>query len=313
MNTLSIDGRLISSAHPAYIICEIGVNHDGDLLKAHKLIQAAAECGANAAKFQCFDPTALVAAGHSQRDMLTPLAFTEHDFRHLQAWCRENKITFLCSPFDDDSVDLLARIGVPAWKIPSGETVNYRLLARIAAYGQPMIVSTGMCNLAEVERAVEVIEKAGKRQYVLLHCTSSYPAPPESINLHAMKTLRQAFGCLVGFSDHSLGINVPIAAVAMGAKVVEKHMTLDKSAPGPDHRASLEPGEFYQMVLGIREVEKAMGDGIKRPSPAEQKTKDVARKSLVARQAIHAGQVITREMVDIKRPGTGLSPEVLYG
>ena len=310
-NVISIDGRLIGPNKPCYIICEIGINHDGDLLKAHSLIQVAGRSGADAVKFQAFNPEALVAAGHPQRDLLTPLAFNESDFRHLQAWSREAGLTFLCSAFDDGSVDILSHMGMPAWKIPSGETVNYPMLAKIASYGQPMIVSTGMCNLAEVERAVETIENTGNHQYVLLHCTSAYPAKPESINLRAMLTLQAAFGCLVGFSDHSLGINLPTAAVAMGAKMIEKHMTLNKSDPGPDHRASLEPGEFYQMVVGIREVEAAMGTGRKVPSPSERSTKDVARKSLFARRDIRQGEMLKPDMVMAQRPGTGISPDAL--
>jgi sialic acid synthase SpsE len=229
-------------------------------------------------------------------------------FQDLKAYCDNRGIIFLSSPFDEDSVDLLADLGVAAFKVPSGEITNLPYLTRIAEYGRPMIVSTGMAYLSEVETAVQTIEKAGNHQYVLLHCVSNYPADPVNINLRAMHTLSRAFDMPSGYSDHTPGIEVPLAAVAMGACVVEKHFTTDRNLPGPDQLASLEPAELTAMVRGIRIVESALGNGRKEPAASEANTAAVARKSLVAAQDIPAHTKLTKELIAIKRPGTGLAP-----
>lgn len=308
---ITINGRKIGPGEPCYIVAEVGVNHQGDIRLARKLIDAAALAGANAVKFQTFSVEHLVAAGHPQRELLAPLALTAADFMQLKAAAQGRGLAFLSTPFDPPSVALLWRLKVPAWKIASGELTNLPMLEEIAVKGQPMLVSTGMATLAEVERAVEVIEAAANRQIVLLSCTSSYPTPVDEVNLRAMVTLHKAFGYPVGLSDHSLFIEVAVAAVALGACVVEKHLTLDHNLPGPDHQASLEPPQFTSMVQAIRNVEAALGDGRKRPMPSELPTREVARKSLVAARDIRQGEVITQEMVLMQRPGTGLPPEVV--
>ncbi len=229
--------------------------------------------------------------------------------RELFTYAQKKGIIFLSSPFDKGSVDLLDRLGVPAFKIGSGEITNFPLLKYIAAKKKPIILSTGMSTLDEVGEALEVIREEGVKEIILLHCVSCYPAKIEDTNLKAMETLRQAFKLPVGLSDHSLGITIPIAAVALGACVIEKHFTLDKNLPGPDHKASLEPEELKAMVKAIRDVEKALGDGIKQPTPEEEEIKKVARRSIVARVDIPAGTIITEDMLAIKRPGTGMSAE----
>lgn len=306
---ITINGRKIGEGEPCYIVAEAGVNHNGDLSLARKLVHLAARCGADCVKFQTFSVEHLVAPGHPQRELLTPLALPASAFAELKALALKEGLAFLSTPFDEPSVALLRRLGVPAWKIASGELTNLPLLERIASFGQPMLVSTGMSSLAEVEQAVEVIERADNHQIVLLHCTSAYPTPVEEVNLKAMLTLRQAFGYPVGLSDHSMVEETGVAAVALGAVVIEKHLTLDRTLPGPDHETSLEPSQFDDMVQAIRNVERALGDGRKRPSASELPTREVARKSLFAARDIPAGQLLTRENTVFQRPGTGLGPE----
>lgn len=306
------------------IIAEAGVNHNGDLHLAEQLIVAAADAGADAVKFQTFVADRLVtvtatkadyqkqttAASESQHAMIRRLELTRPMHERLLAYSQERGIQFLSTPFDLPSINLLAELGLPRFKIPSGEITNLPYLRHIGSFGKPIILSTGMATLGEIETALEVLETAGtgRDQITVLHCNTEYPTPMADVNLRAMLTIRDAFGVAVGYSDHTPGIEIPIAAVALGATVIEKHLTLDRTLPGPDHQASLEPDEFAAMVRAIRNIEHALGGGRKRPSPSEAKNKPIARKSLVAVVAIRAGEVLTPENVAVKRPGTGLSP-----
>ena len=319
---IDIQGRPVGDGAPCFIIAEAGVNHNGDLDLARELIDVAAAVGADAVKFQSFKAADLVTADapkaayqkrttgeeQSQFEMLRRLELSEEAHVELIDHCRRKRITFLSTPFDERSADLLERLGVPAYKIPSGEMTNLPLLAHIARKRLPMVVSTGMCNLSEVETAVDCLEKCGLRDLVLLHCVSNYPADPADVNLRAMQTMRTAFGYPVGYSDHTQGDAVGLAAVALGACVVEKHFTLDRKLPGPDHQSSLEPGELAQFVRSVRAVEAALGTGRKRPAPCEVDTAAVVRKSLVAACDLPAGTVLTESCVASRRPGTGLPP-----
>jgi len=320
-----ISGRRIGPGQPCFVIAEAGVNHNGSLELARRLVEAAAEAGADAVKFQTFRaerlaaPSAPKAAyqrsstdpGQSQLDMLRALELSSEDHVALAALCREKGLTFLSSPFDFESADFLEQLGVPAFKVASGELTNLPLLRHLAAKGRPLIVSTGMASLGEVEAALRVIERAGDPAVVLLHCTSCYPAEPAEANLRAMATLSLAFGRPVGYSDHTLGLAVPLAAAALGAAVIEKHFTLDRSLEGPDHRASAEPGELADLVRGVRQIEAALGHGRKEPNPAEAETARAARRSLVAAVDLKAGQTLVAEAIALLRPGTGLPPELI--
>jgi N-acetylneuraminate synthase len=315
----------VGPTYPCFIIAEAGVNHNGSPDMARQLVDVAVRAGADAVKFQTFKAERIVTrdapkaeyqkrttdVAESQYDMLRRLELSPEMHRELMAYCDERGILFMSSPFDEDSADLLANLSVAVFKIPSGEITNLPFLAHVARKGKPMIVSTGMSYLSEVEAAVRTIEEAGNRQLVLLHCVSNYPADPGDANLMAMRTIATAFGVPVGYSDHTPGIEVPLAAVALGACVIEKHLTLDCSLPGPDHRASLEPEEFSAMVRGIRTVESALGHGRKEPAASEADTASVARKSLVAARDIPVGATLTEELIAIKRPGTGLPPAML--
>ena len=312
--------RLIGGREPCFIIAEVGVNHDGDISLARKLVDVAKEAGADAVKFQTFRTEELVTssakkAGYqkettpseeSQYDMMRKLELSATDFKELFAYAQKRDILFLSSPFDKKSVDLLSELGVSAFKIPSGEITNFLLLKHVARKGKPIILSTGMATLGEVEKALEVIQEEGMDDIILLHCISSYPVKMEDMNLKTMETLGNAFKLPAGLSDHSLGIAIPIAAVALGACVIEKHFTPDKYHPGPDHGASLEPDELKQMIAAIRDVEKAMGDGIKRPTKEEEDNKMVARRSIVARVDIAEGTILTEKALSIKRPANGI-------
>jgi N,N'-diacetyllegionaminate synthase len=306
------------------VIAEAGVNHNGDLQLAKKLVDAAAAAGADVVKFQTFQANQLAteraeqAAYHqqalgqsqSQLTMLQQLELKPEQHGQLIEHCQQQGIEFLSTAFDPPSIELLASLQLKRWKIPSGEITNLTYLRQIGAQGQPVIISTGMANLGEIEAALVVLEQAGtpRSQITVLHCTTEYPAPPEEVNLRAMQTIAQAFGVAVGYSDHTAGITVPIAAVAMGATVIEKHLTLDRNLPGPDHRASLEPDDFAAMVRGIRTIDQALGDGIKRPTASEQANLPVVRKSLVAARPIRAGELFSEANLTAKRPGTGISP-----
>lgn len=312
----------MGEGEPCYIIAEAGVNHNGNIDMARKLIDIAKEAGADAVKFQTFSAEKLATryaekakyqkettgSVESQFEMIKKLELSEADFEDLFSYAERRNQVILSTACDPDSVDFLAEHGVFSFKIPSGEITNLPFLAYIARKQRPIILSTGMSTLGEIEEALRIIEGEGTKEVLLLHCVSAYPARFEDTNLRAIGTLRQAFKLPVGFSDHSLGITIPIAAAAMGACVIEKHFTLDKKLPGPDHRASLEPGELKDMVEAIRNVESAMGDGVKRPTDEEEETKKVARRSVVARLEIPEGAVITQEKLDILRPGTGIAP-----
>ena len=309
---IKIAGRRIGRGHPCFVVAEAGVNHNGSLKLAKRLADAAKEAGADAVKFQVFKAENLVSPrapkAKYQLEMLRRLELSYESFRRLHAYCRRKRILFLASPFDDEAIDFLDELDVAAFKVPSGEITNLPFLQKIAKKRKPMIVSTGMSSLKEVEAAVKSIRKAGNDAMILLHCVSSYPASPNDVNLRAMETLKKTFGLPVGFSDHTQGIEVALAAVALGACVIEKHFTLDRSLPGPDHRVSIEPKEFKALVEGIRKVEMSMGDGWKEPRASEAGTATAARKSLVAARDIEAGTVLTKDLMVAKRPGTGLSP-----
>ena len=322
---MKIANKLIDEEEPCFIIAEAGVNHNGSVELAKKLIDAAKDAGANAVKFQTFKAENVVIKnagkaeyqkettdrGESQYGMLKKLELTEEDFRELADYAKEKDILLLSSPFDKESVDLLDEMNVPAFKIASGEITNFPLLKHIAKKGKPIILSTGMATLGEVEEALNVIRSEGVEDVILLQCVSNYTARMEDVNLRAMETLKQAFKIPVGFSDHSLGITVSIAAVALGACVIEKHFTPDRNLPGPDHKASLEPDELKEMVKAIRDVEKALGDGIKKPTKDEEEIKKVARRSIVAKTDIPEGAIITEDMLDVKRPGMGIEPKYM--
>jgi N,N'-diacetyllegionaminate synthase len=312
----------IGAGKPCFVIAEAGVNHNGDLELARKLVQIAADAGADAVKFQTFTAAAIASADapkaryqsentgsdESQRDMLHRLELTREMHVALVESCRRAGILFLSTPFDEQSVDLLDELGVPAFKVASGEITNIFLLQHIARKRKPMILSTGMSYLGEVETALRIIASEGNSEVAVLHCVSSYPADPSDVNLRAMATMRSAFGVPVGYSDHTTGIEVPVAAAALGAVVIEKHFTTDRRLPGPDHVASLEPDELRAMVRAIRNVESALGDGRKTPAASERNTAEVARRSLVAARDIAAGEVLDEQMIAVKRPGTGLAP-----
>jgi N-acetylneuraminate synthase len=317
-----IAGRSVGSGHPCFVIAEAGVNHNGDLELARSLVEAARKAGADAVKFQTFKAENLVSANapkaayqmrttdaeESQFAMIKRLELSAADHRELLDHCGRLGILFLSSPFDESSADFLDDLGMPAFKIPSGEVVNLPFLAHVARKGKPIILSTGMSTLGEVEAAVETIRAAGDPPLVLLQCVSNYPADPCHVNLRAMETLRRAFDVPAGYSDHVPGNEVSFAAVALGACVIEKHFTLDRHLPGPDHQASLEPDQLLALVRGIRAVEASLGDGRKRPADSEADTARVARKSLVAARDIAAGAVLDETMIAVKRPGTGLAP-----
>jgi N-acetylneuraminate synthase len=313
---------LIGAGAPVFIVAEAGVNHNGDLGLARQLVDVAAEAGADAVKFQTFRSEALVSrnapkaayqrettgAGESQREMLARLELTLDQHAEIREHCAKRGILFFSTPFDELSADALETLGVPLFKLPSGEITNLPFLRHVASKRKPIILSTGMSTLAEVAQAVAAIREAGDPPLALLHCVSAYPAPASEMNLRAMDALRDRFSCPVGLSDHTLGIEVAVAAVARCATIVEKHFTLDKRLPGPDHRTSLEPVELVRLVRAIRTVEAALGDGDKRPMPSEMDTRRVARKSLVTARPIRAGEKLTADLVAIKRPGTGISP-----
>ena len=306
------------------IIAEAGVNHNGDLALARQLIDVAAGAGADLVKFQTFTADRLATrtaqkanyqnrtttSTESQHEMLSRLELTDAMHYELIAHCATRKIGFFSTGFDIESVDLLVRHGQNHFKIPSGEITNLPYLRHIAHLGKSVILSTGMANLGEIEAAIDALEAAGTPRAMLtvLHCTTEYPTPMAEVNLRAMLSIHAAFGVAVGYSDHTQGIEVAIAAVAMGATVIEKHFTLDRNLPGPDHKASLEPAELNAMVAAIRNIEVALGDGIKRPSPSEARNRPVVRKSLVASRAITSGALFTAENITAKRPATGISP-----
>jgi N,N'-diacetyllegionaminate synthase len=307
-----------------FIIAEAGVNHNGSLELAKKLIDIAVESGCDCIKFQTFiaenvllkstekAPYQKQTTGtiETQFEMIKKLELSESMHIQLIDYCKKRNILFLSTPFDESSVELLARLGMQKFKIPSGEITNYPYLKRIGKLCKDIILSTGNSSIEEIEAAIDVIVQGGtsKEHIVLLHCTSEYPAPYEDVNLSAMQTLKNKFGLAIGYSDHTLGIEVSVAAVALGAVVLEKHFTVDKTLEGPDHRASLEPLELKRMVQAIRNTEIAIGDGIKKPMPSEIKNQLVARKSIVAKKNIEKGEKFSENNLTTKRPATGISP-----
>lgn len=303
------------------IIAEAGVNHNGDLNIAKRLVREAKRCGADIVKFQTFIPEKLASRhaamadyqkknlgiDESQDVMLSKLTLKQEEYLFLADYCREMNIQFLSTPFEMESVRFLNDLQ-DIWKIPSGEITNYPYLVEIAKTGKDIILSTGMSTLQEVEDTLAVLRGNGTNKITLLHCTTNYPTPYEDVNLKAMQTMKDTFGLEVGYSDHTQGIEVPIAAVALGATIIEKHFTLDRTMEGPDHNASLEPDELEAMVRAIRNIEKAMGDGIKTPFKSEKANIAVVRKSIIAADKIKAGEILTEKNLTTKRPGTGISP-----
>lgn len=304
------------------IIAEAGVNHNGSLETAKKMAMTAKECGADIVKFQTAKLDSLVSHTAklaeyqkenigleiSQREMLKKLLLTYGEFAELSDYCKELGIKFLSTPFDLESIDFLDGLGCAMWKIPSGEITNLPYLEKIGTMKKPIIMSTGMCYMNEVEEALDIFKNIGADDVTVLHCTTQYPAPYGEVNLNAMLTLKKKFGCKVGYSDHTKGIEIPIAAVAIGASVIEKHFTLDRNMEGPDHKASLEPNELAAMVTAIRNIELALGDGKKKPSASELQNAQVSRKSIIAKRHINKGERFTAENVTTKRPGNGISP-----
>jgi len=325
MQSIQLGNKLIGPRQPVFVIAEAGVNHNGDLKMARALIDVAVEAGADAVKFQTFRADRLATPDapkaeyqlrttgneESQFEMLRRLELSTDAHRELQSYCHDRGIIFLSTPFDEEAVNLLDELGVPAFKISSGDVTNSPLLEHVAGKGKPVILSTGMSELAELIEAVSVLNTGGCETPILLHCVSNYPASAAEVNLRAMQTMRSAFDVPVGFSDHTEGIDVTLAAVALGACVIEKHFTLDRTLPGPDHPASLEPTELRELVRSIRRVETALGNGRKVPAASEIEMAKVARRSLVAARDIPAGSTLARDMVVLRRPGTGLSPATL--
>ncbi len=321
MDCVKIGEKIVGKGKACFIIVDAGVNHNGSLETAEKLVKAAAKTGVDAIKFQAFKAEDLVtgkgnAAKYqeenlgekvSQQEMLKRYELQEADFERLKRLCDEKGITFLITPHTSQSLDFVNRLA-PALKIGSGDLTNLPFLEQAAKKGKPIILATGMGTMEETKQALNAIYNTGNKEVVALHCTTNYPCPIEEVNLNAMKSMQNHLDCIVGYSDHTTGITIPIMAVTLGAKVIEKHFTLDKKMPGPDHKASLEPKELKEMVKNIRKAELALGSYEKKPSKAEKEIAEVARKSLVAKQKIGKGQAIEKEMLAIKRPGTGLKP-----
>lgn len=305
-----------------FVIAEAGVNHNGDLELAKRLIEEGAKAGVDAVKFQTFKAETLVAKSakkadyqknttdleESQFEMLKKLELDYSVHEELLAYAKEKGVLFLSSAFDLESIDLLQQLGLELFKIPSGEITNLPYLRKTAQTGKKIVLSTGMSRLGDIENALEVLRENGATDITVLHCNTEYPTPMADVNLKAMNSIQEAFKVPVGYSDHTVGIEIPIAAVALGAEMIEKHFTLDKTMEGPDHKASLEPEELKAMVTAIRNIEVALGNGVKKLSESEKKNVAVARKSLVAKNRIMVGEVFTEDNLTIKRPGTGLSP-----
>lgn len=304
------------------IIAEAGVNHNGSVKLAKQMIEEAAKAGADYIKFQTFKPEKLVSkyaqkadyqkkmtgSQESQLQMLEKLALSYDDFVELKKYCEQIGIGFLSTPFDEDSIRFLDSLDMDFWKIPSGEITNYPYLVQVAQTGRDIVLSTGMCEMDEIADAMKVLEENGAGNISLLHCNTEYPTPYEDVNLLAMNQMREVFNKQVGYSDHTVGIEMPIAAVALGAEIIEKHFTLDKNMEGPDHKASLEPLELSQMICSIRHIEKSLGDGNKKRTASEQHNVVAVRKSIVAKCEIHKGELFTEKNLTVKRPSNGISP-----
>ncbi len=321
--TITIGSRRIGTHEPCFIIAEAGVNHNGSLANAKKLVDAAKEAGADAVKFQAFNTEELATKDaekasyqdandprhKNQFEMLKSLELQADEFRELAAYCKSKGILFLCTPFDIKSVDLLESLNVPAYKIPSGEITNVPYLRYIAKKKKPMLISTGMANMDEVKRVLSIIYEQGNKQVALFQCVTSYPAPPGLLNLKAMETMQKEFKVPVGFSDHSKGIVADIVATALGACMIEKHFTLDKTMKGPDHKASLEPDELKEMIESIRLAEQMRGNGIKKRTAVEEEIMPKVRKGIYASKDIKKGEKITEKSVATKRPVDGIGAE----
>ncbi len=321
MTTFNIGDHLVGPGHPTFIIAEAGVNHNGDVELAYQLIDAAHAAGATAVKFQTFRAkdgstrnvqkvgyqAANTGDDGSMYEMIRKLELDYEVFRDLKKYCDDKGIVFLSSPHTPTASPFLADL-VPAFKIGSGDLNNLPFLAQTASYGLPMILGTGMGTMPEIKTAIQTMRAAGAEDIAMLHCTTSYPCPFEDVNLRAMQLMQEELDCMVGYSDHTSGITVPVMAVAMGAHIIEKHFSLDKTMEGPDHKASLEPHELAAMVKAIREAETALGKKEKEPTESEREIMQTVRKSVVANQAIPAGTTITEDMLIIKRPGTGIAP-----
>lgn len=305
-----------------FIIAEAGVNHNGSLELAKKLVDAAKEAGADCVKFQTFISKNIVSknavkaeyqklqtqADESQYDMLKKLELTFGEFVELNEYCKSKDIEFMSTAFDFDSIDFLCSLEMSKWKIPSGDITNLPYLIKIAKLNRPVILSTGMSTVNDINDAINVLKDNGVVELTVLHCTTEYPTPFNDVNLKAMLAIKDEFGVKIGYSDHTRGIEVPIAAVALGATVIEKHFTLDRNMEGPDHKASLEPNELKAMVDSIRNIESALGDGMKQPTKSEKKNMAIARKSIIAKRHIKLGEIFTEENLTVKRPGDGISP-----
>jgi N,N'-diacetyllegionaminate synthase len=322
---VKVAGREIGDGAPCFVIAEAGVNHNGDLELAHSLVDAAADAGADAVKFQAFcadrvATPAAPAAGYqrrtagavSQLELLRGLELDGAAFAELKQHVEERGLVFLATPFDAASVDLLDRLDVAAFKIASPDVANPLLLRDVGRRRRPVVLSTGTADLAEVEAAVATLREAGTGDIVVLHCVSAYPAPASDANLRALATMREALGLPVGFSDHTEGDEVALAAVALGACALEKHFTLDRALPGPDHAASLEPGELASLVARVRSVESALGDGVKAQAPSERENSAAVRRSLAAADDLPSGAILTEEMLTALRPGTGIAAARLF-
>lgn len=306
------------------IIAEIGINHNGDIELAKRMVHEAHIAGADIVKFQTFIPEQEVSkytpltnyqqkntsdeGFQNQMEMIKKYELSASQFREIQKYCEQEQITFLSTASEMTSIELLNSMNLPFWKIPSNEITDYPYLKRIGQFHKPVIMSTGISTLEEIRAALDVLEENGAGKITLLHCTSEYPAPYEEVNLHAMQTLKEEFRCDVGYSDHTQGIEVALAAVALGASVIEKHFTLDKNMSGPDHKASIDVQELKQLVTSIRHIENALGDGVKRVTASEEKNRDIVRKSIVAARKIRKGEIFSEENMTAKRPGNGISP-----
>jgi N,N'-diacetyllegionaminate synthase len=319
-NEIFIDKKIIASVSEVYVIAEVGINHDGSASQAHKLIDAAADSGADAVKFQTFRADRLMTPGRdrlshqeagaeSAYEMFHRLELSLEDHENLKRHASDREISFLSTPFDEESADFLDRLGVPAFKIASSDITHTPLLKHVAAKGKPIILSTGMSYLSEVADALWMLKSAGAKEILLMHCVSMYPAPPDKVNLRAIHTLRNQFEMLVGYSDHTQGITVPLAAAVVGAVAIEKHFTLDKALPGPDHKASMDPGELRTLVQSLKEIVSSLGDGRKRPTPEELKNREGSRRSVVAAVDIRAHETIAPWMLACKRPMGGIEPK----
>ena len=305
-----------------FIIAEAGVNHNGSLELAKKLVDAAKEVGADCVKFQTFISNNIVSksaekaeyqkqhtgVAESQQDMLKKLELSFEDFVELNQYCKSKNIEFMSTAFDFESIDFLDSLEMRIWKIPSGEITNLPYLIKIAKLNKPIILSTGMSTMEDIENAIKVLKENGALEMTVLHCTTEYPTPFGDVNLRAMNTIKEVFNVNVGYSDHTKGIEVPIAAVSLGATVIEKHFTLDREMEGPDHKASLEPNELKSMIDSIRNIELALGNGLKQPVESEKKNMAIVRKSIFAKQRIKKGEILTEDNLTVKRPGFGISP-----